>query len=132
MMATLYTVLINAGNGRRLSDGVERATVPASHLFPYLQPPDAVRADELPINPSSRARSTASRRLSVERHRRRGGRAGPRRWSSRLGDTGAAGQSVQRGPRRRTAAPPIAEQDAERPSCAMRPDRTPDTITQNG
>jgi hypothetical protein len=49
MMATHYTVLINAGNGRRLSDGVERATVPASHLFPYLQPPDPVRADELPL-----------------------------------------------------------------------------------
>ena len=26
MMATQYTVLINAGNGRRLSDGVEQPT----------------------------------------------------------------------------------------------------------
>ena len=34
MMATHYTVLINAGSGRRLSDGVEQPTTPASDLFP--------------------------------------------------------------------------------------------------
>jgi hypothetical protein len=49
MMATLYTVLVNAGNGPRISDGVERATVPASDVFPYLQPPSAVRRDDLPV-----------------------------------------------------------------------------------
>jgi hypothetical protein len=49
IMATLYTVLVNAGNGPRISDGVERATAPASNVFPYLQPPSSVRRDELPI-----------------------------------------------------------------------------------
>ena len=39
-MATLYTLLINAGNGPRISDGVHRATVPASNVFPYLAPPN--------------------------------------------------------------------------------------------
>jgi hypothetical protein len=39
-MATLYTLLINAGNGPRISDGVHRATVPASEVFPYLVPPN--------------------------------------------------------------------------------------------
>ena len=41
MMDTLYTLLINAGNGPRISDGVDRATVPASDVFPYLAPPNA-------------------------------------------------------------------------------------------
>lgn len=45
MMATHYTGLINAGNGRRLSDGVEQPTAPASDLFPYLQPPNPVRPE---------------------------------------------------------------------------------------
>jgi hypothetical protein len=49
MMATLYTVLVNAGNGPRISDGVEQATVPASDVFPHLQPPNPVRRDDLPI-----------------------------------------------------------------------------------
>ena len=40
-MDTLYTLLINAGNGPRISDGVERATRPASDVFPYLAPPNA-------------------------------------------------------------------------------------------
>ena len=39
-MATLYTLLVNAGNGPRISDGVHRATVPASDVFPYLAPPN--------------------------------------------------------------------------------------------
>ena len=42
-MATLYTLLINAGNGPRISDGVHRATVPASNVFPYLAPPNPPR-----------------------------------------------------------------------------------------
>ena len=37
---TLLTFLINAGNGARISDGVDQATVPASHTFPYLAPPE--------------------------------------------------------------------------------------------
>ena len=39
-MATMYTLLVNAGNGPRISDGVDRATVPASDVFPYLAPPN--------------------------------------------------------------------------------------------
>ena len=37
---TLLTFLINAGNGERISDGVNQATVPASRTFPYLAPPE--------------------------------------------------------------------------------------------
>jgi hypothetical protein len=37
-MARLYTLLINAGNGPCISDGVDEATVPASGVFPYLAP----------------------------------------------------------------------------------------------
>ena len=37
---TLLTLLINAGNGARISDGVDQATVPASRTFPYLAPPE--------------------------------------------------------------------------------------------
>jgi hypothetical protein len=40
VMDTLYTLLVNAGNGPRISDGVEQATVPASDVFPYLAPPN--------------------------------------------------------------------------------------------
>ena len=39
-MATLYTLLINAGKGPRISDGVHQATEPASDVFPYLAPPN--------------------------------------------------------------------------------------------
>ncbi len=41
VMDTLYTLLINADKGPRISDGVDQATVPASGAFPYLQPPNA-------------------------------------------------------------------------------------------
>lgn len=37
---TLLTFMINAGNGPRISDGVDQATVPASRAFPYLAPPE--------------------------------------------------------------------------------------------
>lgn len=37
---TFLTLLVNAGNGPRISDGVDQATVPASHTFPYLAPPE--------------------------------------------------------------------------------------------
>lgn len=38
---TLYNLIINAGNGPHVSDGVEQATQPASDVFPYLAPPNA-------------------------------------------------------------------------------------------
>jgi hypothetical protein len=37
---TLYTWLITADKGPRISDGVDRPTVPAGKAFPYLQPPN--------------------------------------------------------------------------------------------
>jgi len=42
VMDTIYTLLVNAGNGQRISDGVDRATVPASEVFPYMAPPNPV------------------------------------------------------------------------------------------
>ncbi len=36
---TLYTLVINAGNGPRVSDGVDRPAKPVSDAFPYLAPP---------------------------------------------------------------------------------------------
>ena len=41
VMDTIYTLLINAGKGSRISDGVDQATKPASDVFPYLAPPNA-------------------------------------------------------------------------------------------
>jgi hypothetical protein len=37
---TYFTLLVNAGNGPPISDGVDQATVPASRVFPYLAPPN--------------------------------------------------------------------------------------------
>ncbi|MFG2846998.1 DUF4331 family protein [Kitasatospora sp. NPDC048296] len=37
---TLYTLIVNANRGPRVSDGVHHATVPASREFPYLAPPN--------------------------------------------------------------------------------------------
>jgi hypothetical protein len=37
---TYLTLLVNAGNGPRISDGVDHATAPASRVFPYLAPPN--------------------------------------------------------------------------------------------
>jgi hypothetical protein len=37
---TLYTLIVNAGHGPRVSDGVDQATVRASQNFPYLAPPN--------------------------------------------------------------------------------------------
>ena len=37
---TVFTLLINNGNGPRISDGVDHTTAPASRTFPYLQPPN--------------------------------------------------------------------------------------------
>ena len=44
-MDTLYTRLVNAGQGPRISDGVDYATTLASSVFPYLAPPNPVRPD---------------------------------------------------------------------------------------
>jgi hypothetical protein len=38
---TFMTLLVNAGNGPRISDGVDQQAVPASRTFPYLIPPEA-------------------------------------------------------------------------------------------
>lgn len=40
VMDTLYTLLVNAGRGPRIGDGVDRATAPATGAFPYLAPPN--------------------------------------------------------------------------------------------
>jgi Domain of unknown function (DUF4331) len=40
VMDTLFTLLVNAGNGPRIRDGVDQATMPASCSFPYLAPPN--------------------------------------------------------------------------------------------
>src|SRR3954447_17029483 len=37
---TLFTTLVNAGNGPVIRDGVDRATKPASRVFPYLAAPN--------------------------------------------------------------------------------------------
>jgi len=37
---TFLTMLVNAGNGPRISDGVDGQAVPASRAFPYLAPPE--------------------------------------------------------------------------------------------
>ena len=39
VMDTLFTLWVNAGNGPRIRDGVDQATMPASCTFPYLAPP---------------------------------------------------------------------------------------------
>jgi hypothetical protein len=41
VMDTLFTLLINAGSGPRISDGVDRASRPASTTFPYLAEPNS-------------------------------------------------------------------------------------------
>ena len=47
-MDTLFTLMINGGNGPVVRDGVDEATRPASHSFPYLAPanPDPPRQPE--------------------------------------------------------------------------------------
>jgi hypothetical protein len=40
VMDTLYTLLVNAGGGPQIGDGVDRATKPATRAFPYLAPPN--------------------------------------------------------------------------------------------
>jgi hypothetical protein len=40
VISTMYTLIVNANRGPRISDGVDQATVPASRAFPYLAPPN--------------------------------------------------------------------------------------------
>ena len=40
VMDTIFTMLVNAGNGPVIRDGVDQATRRASHEFPYLAPPN--------------------------------------------------------------------------------------------
>jgi hypothetical protein len=40
VMDTIFTQLVNAGNGTIIRDGVDQATKPASHTFPYLASPN--------------------------------------------------------------------------------------------
>jgi hypothetical protein len=40
VMDRLFTLLVNAGNGPRIRDGVDQATMPAVRTFPYLAAPN--------------------------------------------------------------------------------------------
>ena len=40
VMDTIFTLLVNAGRGPRIRDGVDQATMPASQTFPYLASPN--------------------------------------------------------------------------------------------
>jgi hypothetical protein len=40
VMDTMFTQLVNAGNGPTIRDGVDQATRPASRTFPYLASPN--------------------------------------------------------------------------------------------
>jgi hypothetical protein len=40
VMDTIFTLMINGGNGPVIRDGVDGSTRPASHTFPYLAPPN--------------------------------------------------------------------------------------------
>ena len=40
VMDTIFTQLVNAGNGPTIRDGVDQATKPGSHSFPYLAAPN--------------------------------------------------------------------------------------------
>jgi hypothetical protein len=53
-MDTLATLLINAGNGAPIRDGVSQATIRASETFPYLAPPNTQTA-AMPQSPAAGA-----------------------------------------------------------------------------
>ena len=40
VMDTIFTLLVNAGNGPVIRDGIDQATRPGSRAFPYLAPPN--------------------------------------------------------------------------------------------
>ncbi|MFD5540624.1 DUF4331 family protein [Streptomyces sp. NPDC127079] len=46
---TLYTLLVNGVDGDRISDGVDRATQPTTHEFPYLASPNAAPPDLMTV-----------------------------------------------------------------------------------
>ena len=46
---TLYTLLVNGVDGDRISDGVDHATQPATHDFPYLASPNATPPDLMTV-----------------------------------------------------------------------------------
>jgi len=46
-MDTLFTLLVNAGKGARVSDGVDQPQKPVSDAFPYLAPPTSIPSDNL-------------------------------------------------------------------------------------
>jgi Domain of unknown function (DUF4331) len=46
-MTPYYTLLVNAGKGPPVSDGVHQATKPASDVFPYLASPNPPLSDEI-------------------------------------------------------------------------------------
>jgi len=52
---TLYTLIVNANRGPRISDGVDQATVRASHEFPYLAPPNQNPPEPNPGIPTAAA-----------------------------------------------------------------------------
>jgi hypothetical protein len=39
-MDTFFTLIVNGGDGPVVRDGVDQATRPGSHTFPYLAPPN--------------------------------------------------------------------------------------------
>lgn len=45
VMDTIYTLYINAGNGPRISDGVDAPDVPTTRIFPYLVAPTIPQTD---------------------------------------------------------------------------------------
>ncbi|MFJ6631166.1 DUF4331 family protein [Streptomyces sp. NPDC091376] len=51
---TLYTLIVNAGHGPRVSDGVD-GTVPASREFPYLAPPNPDPPERVAAIPTAAA-----------------------------------------------------------------------------
>jgi hypothetical protein len=46
-MDTLFTLLVNAGKGARVSDGVDHPQTPVSDALPYLAPPTSIPSDNL-------------------------------------------------------------------------------------
>ncbi|NNG40562.1 DUF4331 family protein [Flexivirga sp. ID2601S] len=46
---TLYTLLVNGVDGERISDGVDQATRPATHTFPYLVAPNPTPPDAMTV-----------------------------------------------------------------------------------
>jgi len=46
-METLFTLLVNAGKGARVSEGVDHPQTPVSDAFPYLAPPTSIPSDNL-------------------------------------------------------------------------------------